>query len=525
LTVPTGGGKTVIASRLIQTLSQTGRVLMLVNRTELVHQTAATLNRVGIEASIITADKIQINSNAVAVAMHATLKNRLKKTSYFEYFSRFTHVIIDECHYGDFRWVFEHETFKNAKFLGLTATPISAKKDSPLRDTYTDIIEPVSVKELIAEGSLVPARYFSGKRDLSALQVKGGEFTEASQEAVFAGKARYADVVSKYFEFCSNRQTIVFNTTQKMAVELCAEFQAQGVKAAYIISGNEDHDGTADHERAKIIDAFKRGEIDVICNTAILTAGFDAPICSAIILNYATMQRTKYVQSIGRAARPYPDKTDFVIVDMGGNYYRFGLFDMMWERKGKVQRLISSWSELFWNPHTPKADGLPPVKDCPKCNAMCAAQVRVCPNCNFEFPIKPKEAVKADFDEITVEKSPEKLIKQWIWIAKTKNLHENFVLKKIRENLGVKGLYLYAEMQGLQKVWADTYYRSRKEKLWADIKSTFKNQQHVINFIVADIQKQLHSNVDFFKIEIHYREKVLSDPASFISKYFAAQLV
>ena len=522
LTVPTGGGKTVIASKQIETLAKNnGRVLMLVNRTELASQTAATLNRIHLQPSLITADTIQINSHNVAIAMHATLKNRLNKKQYFDYFSRFSHIIIDECHYGDFRWVFEHEALKNTKILGLTATPISAKKDLPLRDIYSDIIEPVSVKELIAEKSLVPARYFAGKRDLSGLQIKGGEFTESSQEAVFAGKARYDDVVGKYLEFCNGRQCIVFNTTQKMAVEMADAFNKAGIKAAYLISGNETHKGTSDAERKAILDAFKRGEIQVLTNTAILTAGFDAPICSAIILNFATMQRAKYVQCIGRGSRPYQGKDDFVIVDMGENNYRFGLFDMMWERKGKINRLIDSWSELFWNPYAPKAEGLAPVKDCPKCVAMCAAQARVCPNCGYEFPIKEKQHVKVQFGEIKVEKSPEKMIQEWIFLAKNKNIAggENFVLKKIRENLGVKGLYLYAEIAGRERVWADSYYRSRKEKLWQDIQKTFPIKS-VQDFIANDIRKQLESKVDFFKVEIHYREKVLNYAADFLKKYF-----
>lgn len=521
LTVPTGGGKTVIASALIENLvSDKGRVLFMANRTELISQTYNTLQRIGINASTITSNRVDINSHSAAIAMHQTLKNRLTKKQYFDYFSQFSHIIIDECHYGDFKWIFQHEALVKAKILGLTATPIAAKKNEPLRDFYQNIVEPTSVKELLEIGSLVPARFFAGQRDLSGLSVKGGEFTESSQEAVFAGKAKYDDVVQQYLKFCAGRQCIVFNTTQRMAVEQAAAFNEAGIKCDYIISGNDEHKGSTDEHRAKVLQKFKNGEIQVISNTAILTAGFDAPVCSAIILNFATMQRAKYVQCIGRGSRPCPEigKTDFIVVDMGENNYRFGLFDMMWERKGKVNRLISSWSELFWNPFTPKPDGLPPTKDCPKCNALLPAQARICV-CGHVFPVKEKEAVKVNLAEVQVEKSPEKMIQEWMWVAKNKNLSENFVLKKIRENLGVEGIYMYAEMQGRGKVWADSYYRTRKEKLWADIKKTFPIKT-VTDYIAEDIRKQLNSRVDFFKVETNYREKVLAYPADYLKQVF-----
>jgi len=525
LTVPTGGGKTVIASKLIEELvKDSARVLFLANRTELIRQTDATMRRIGTTPSLLTAQRIAINSHSVAIAMHATLKNRLNKKTYFDYFSSFSHLIIDECHYGDFKWIFEHPAFKNIKILGLTATPISANKKESLRNFYQNIVEPVSVKELIGQNSLVPARYFAGKRDLSMLKVWGNDFSEASQEAVFAGKAKYDDVVSKYVEFCAGRQCIVFNTTQRMAVELAAAFNAAGIAADYLISGNESFAGSSDAHRQKVLDDFKKGTIQVICNTAILTAGFDAPVCSAIILNYATMQRAKYVQCIGRGARPCQEigKKDFIIVDMGDNHYRFGLFDMMWERRGKVNRLIDSWSELFWNPYIPNPDHLPPTKDCPQCNALVAAQSRICPKCNFVFPINEKETAKElDLVEVKIEKSPEKMIRDWIAISKKSSIPnaENFILKKIRENLGVKGLYLYADMMKREKSWADNYYRTRKERLWADIKKTFPLPT-VQDAIGKDIAKQLQSGTDFFKIEIYFRETVLKHPDEYLRRFF-----
>lgn len=522
LTLPTGGGKTVIAVKIVEHIIESNRrVLLFVNRAELLRQTVDTMRRIGIEPSLLSADEMRINSPAICIAMQATMRKRLKKNGYLEYFKNFTHVIIDECHYGDYDWIFKFPAFKDTYFLGLTATPISADKKKPLRTYYHQIIEPVSVKELIDIGSLVPARFFACERDLSSLLVRGGEYTESSQEEVFAGQARYEDVVAKYNEFCAGRKCIVFNTTQKMAVELAQTFNKLGVKADYLISGNEDFNGVSDRRRRKILDEFCNGDLMVLSNTAILTAGFDAPVCSAIILNYATMRRTKYFQCIGRGARPYPGKKDFIVLDFGENYFRFGLFDMMWERKGKVNRIIDSWAQLFYNPDVEPKQALPPVKDCPQCKAMLPIQTRICPNCGYEFLQKEKEiASVSNFIEVSLDVSPEKMIRKWIYLALTKDVGgENFVLKKIRENLGINGLRLYASLVGRESSWVDAYCRNRKERLWADIVRTFPIKS-VQDFIAADIRKQLAGNVDFFKIELAYREKVLAHPDEFLRKYF-----
>jgi superfamily II DNA or RNA helicase len=524
LTVPTGGGKTFITSQIIKTLLKSNnRVLFLVNRDILLTQSAATFRDIG-APSIITAKNVVINDHNLAVAMHGTLKNRLKKSSYFDYFSQFTHVIIDECHYGDFRWAFEHEALKGAKKLGLTATPISAKKDLPLKNFYQNIIEPVSTKELIADGFLMPAVYYSVETDLSGLEVRGGEYTEESQEKVFGGKATSDEVVAQYIEHCKGRKCIVFNTTQKMAVEQCEAFNQAGIKASVLVSGNEDIKGLSDIERKKTLHDFQYGDTMILSNTAILTAGADIPICSAVILRFATTQRAKKTQCEGRGARPHPEsgKTDFIVIDIGANHHRFGLFDMMWERKGKIQRLINSWSELFWNPYTPKWEELPPVKDCPKCAAMLAIQARTCSNCGFVFPVKAKEdEPPVALTKIEVVKDPEKMIKTWIHLANSGKAKggENFVLKMIRQNLGIQGLRLYAQMQRKEPAWVDSYYMNRKESLWRDIKKTFPVRE-IYSFIGNDIKKQLESGVDFFKVEIHYREKVLPNPKQYIQDHF-----
>jgi len=114
---------------------------------------------------------------------------------------------------------------------------------------------------------------------------------------------------------------------------------------------------------------------------------------------------------------------------------------MMWERRGKVNRLIDSWSELFWNPHIPNPDHLPPTKDCPQCRALLVSQARICPKCHFAFPVNEKEAAKAlDLSEVKIEKSPEKMIRDWIAISKKSSIPnaETLPIRCFCESMDVK---------------------------------------------------------------------------------------
>lgn len=153
----TGGGKTVTFAGLIHRYlsKQQKKVLILVHREELLQQAYKTLFQwYGITAAPITANINYLPNVMVYVAMVETANNRLKKNP--NYFGNIGLVIVDECHIGNFKKLYDY--FKTALIIGFTATPISSSKKDPLKNHFQDIVCGIDIPELIESGSLVPNR-------------------------------------------------------------------------------------------------------------------------------------------------------------------------------------------------------------------------------------------------------------------------------------------------------------------------------------------------------------------------------
>lgn len=515
LCLPTGAGKTVIFSHLARQIADAGgNVLILANRRLLIRQTSRILVEMGIFPSHLLAANHSIHNERVTLSMPKTLRNRLKLQVWERYFSKTTHIIIDEAHYGEFFWIFDDEILKGKKILGVTATPISARKDVQMKDLYNEIVCPVTTRELIDRGALVDARFFSAKRDLAQLVLRGGEFTEESQQAVFSGAAMYGDVVKHYKEHAEGRPFVIFNPNQLVAKEMAEAFSAAGYPCEYVASGNEEVLATSQDEIKIITEKLAKGELVGISNAAILVAGADLPICSAIILNFATTVRTKYVQSIGRGARPHAEsgKVDFIVIDMGENQQRLGSFTEMWDRRpGRQPRLISGWQELFYFPNVPKA-ALPKTKDCPVCFALQAKDASICTNCGLVFTIappepksigSPKNIVMVDFAEVGqtgVEAEVGKLLQK----GKENGFKPLWAYHRSKD-LGFSGLEAYAKLVGKYDGWAVQELANEKRRFWEDIKAKFGVENGGV--VVDETNKMIQKGVDYLVAEGKLREK------------------
>jgi superfamily II DNA or RNA helicase len=383
--LPTGAGKTVLFSYLVSLSKK--KVLILTDRTELLKQASGTLASFGIQCSTLTAGERIGVSERVVVAMVETWIRRIKKHPELTDFSL---VIIDECHKGCFRKALDALP-SSAFVLGTTATPLSSKKQFPLKDQYQDIINTVDIPDLIEMGFLNPSITYSAKMDRSGLRMEAGEYSDASQMSMYDKREVYEGLIKKWRMYAEGRKTICFNVNVEHSLQVCNEFNEAGISAMHL-DGN-----TPEAKREQILSEFRDGRFQVLCNVGIVTTGYDEPTVTCIIVNRATTSMPLYLQMCGRGSRLSPGKSDFIILDMGENYkYLNGTWDTP-----------RDWKEIFAHPKKAN-EGLAPVKKCPNCEAIIRASLMQCPYCFHVITPKEQAAIDKDIEFELIKMQPKK---------------------------------------------------------------------------------------------------------------------
>lgn len=401
--LPTGGGKTVefmlIAQRF---LKNTGKsVLVLVHREELMYQAAKACREIlEIEPYLITRDTKKYSINRIYIGMVDSTMSRLHM------FTNVGLVIIDECHIANFNKV--HNIFLEELIIGFSATPKSASKKDPMNKYYSCIVSGPQISQLIGLGFLAQniTRCPADIVDVMQFQIDvlKGDYNERQMATEYKLPRHVTNVIKNYHKFCLGTKTLIFNVTIDHSKEVCECFNGCGFKAKHLDSESSSRPSTDPRfrdEREEVLHWFKTTEDAILCNVMIATVGFDEPTIKNIILNFSTLSVVKFIQCCGRGGRfidmnfiekyqkdyPYPleTKSYFNIIDMGGNYMRFG--DWNDDR---------DWEYIFNHPDRPGA-GIAPVKTCPNCEGLVHAATRVCTLtdekgeiCLHEFVPKPR---------------------------------------------------------------------------------------------------------------------------------------
>lgn len=388
--LPTGGGKTICFSYFLQryfkaypdTIAKT-----LVHRQELQEQTLNTFKHFHIDN--------------VPVFMVETFNNRIKKGEYLAT----QIIIIDECHIGNFRKIFEH--FPNATIIGFSATPLSSSKKHPLNMNYEVIVTTVGIKELIElwkddhTTGLVPARHYSPETDLnkSNITIKAGRYDEKEMGIEFSKPKLIDAAYYNYKLYSEGKKTLVFNTTIEHNELVNTFFKEQGVNTRTI-----DSENVTEEQRKEIFQWFRETPGAVLMNIGIATTGYDEPSIENIVVNRLTLSLPLWHQMCGRGGRPYLGKLYFNIIDLGGNTATLGRWDEPID-----------WEEKFYYPSKP-GKGIAPMKICPnlevpiewegnkiltpegtplyrRCGCMIYMAATVCPYCGY---LMPRDVVYSD---------------------------------------------------------------------------------------------------------------------------------
>ncbi len=347
LQMPTGTGKTHLFSSVIKDLQdyffnilQTRtslsyeerqkyaipKILVLVHRKELVDQIRDTLvEKYHHVCGVVMGGVIYGENKNVIVATTQTM-GRKKRLEKWERSVCFDFIIIDEAHHStadSYRRI--REAWPNARLLGVTATPYRLNHQS-FTDVYDKLILSEPVYRFIEKGYLCQYDYCSIKPN-SQIQDKinhlatdfSGDYDEQAMEKLLNQDRIRASILGTYEKFAKGRKGIVYTINRLHNQMLAGLFESHGYKVAYIDSQ------TPKEERNQTVEAFKRGEIEIIFNVNIFSEGFDCPDVEFIQLARPTKSLSMYLQQVGRGFRIAKGKEKVIFLDNVGLYNRFGL--------------------------------------------------------------------------------------------------------------------------------------------------------------------------------------------------------
>ena len=378
---PTGSGKTVLFSYITsQVLKRGSRVIIVAHRREILDQISATLKRVGVPHGFIQAGKSTSNQPAM-VASIQTLARRLDTIPAPDL------VIIDEAHHAVSKsYVQMFAAWPNAKFIGVTATP-ERLDGKGLGAMFDRMVMGPSVQWLIDNGFLAQPVYYAPREvvDLSQVHTVAGDFDRSEAEEIVDTPRITGDAVTHYVRFCNRQRAVAFCISVAHAQHVADTFNSCGIPSASI-------DGTLDPEvRKQRVEDLTAGKILVLTSCELISEGFDLPAVNAAILLRPTQSLSMHLQQVGRALRPYPGKTNAIILDHVGNCLRHGLAEQErdWDLGGREKRL--------------KKSSLVETKQCSKCFAIFAGTV--CPQCGSqrEIAVREIEEVDGELQRLSIE--------------------------------------------------------------------------------------------------------------------------
>lgn len=300
IVIPTGGGKTVIFANVTEDCVRQGeRVLILAHRAELLQQAADKIEKLtGLKSATEKAEESCLDSwNRVVVGSVQTLcrEKRLNKFS-SDYFDT---IVIDEAHHAisdTYQTILSH--FEGAKVLGVTATPDRGDMKN-LGSIFDSLAYEYSLPKAIKDGYLCPikAQTIPLQLDISGVGSQAGDYKPGELANALEPYLRQIAVEMK--NYCKGRKTVVFLPLVKISQNFRDILCKEGFRAAEVNGESPD--------RAEILAAFDRGEYDVLCNSMLLTEGWDCPSVDCIIVLRPTKVRGLYCQMVGRGTRLSPE--------------------------------------------------------------------------------------------------------------------------------------------------------------------------------------------------------------------------
>ncbi len=308
LVLPTGTGKTIVFASVAADQVRAGdRVLILAHRGELLEQAADKLQRsTGLVSAVEKADATCLNTwFRVVVGSVQTLQRtaRLERFSH-DYFGT---IIIDEAHHAitdGYRRILDY--FGSAKVLGVTATPDRGDMRN-LGEVFDSLAFEYKLTDAIKEGYLcrIMAQTIPLKLDISSVTMSGGDY--AVGDLGTALDPYLEQIAAEMAQRCKGRKTVVFLPLITTSQKFRGLLNSHGFRAAEVNGQSTD--------RKEVLADFDAGKYNVLCNSMLLTEGWDCPSVDCVVVLRPTKVRSLYSQMVGRGTRLSPGKTDLLLLD------------------------------------------------------------------------------------------------------------------------------------------------------------------------------------------------------------------
>jgi DNA repair protein RadD len=341
---------------------------VLQHRDELTNQNRATFERINPRSStgLFTADRKEWGYDCT-FAMVATLANEKNLAG----MPPVDILAVDEGHHAvapSYLKIIHAAKERNPKVKLLLVTATPGRGDGrALRAVVDNVSDQISLKELIEARLLVRPRTLvvdiGVQEQLRGVRKTISDFDMTAVEAIMDKTVLNDRVVEEWARVAGNRQTVVFCSTVAHANHVADTFKAMGYSAA-CVEGN-----MSKQDRAGVLAAYDRGDLQVITNVAVLTEGWDHQPTSCIILLRPSSYKSTMIQMIGRGLRKvepsrYPGvvKDDCVVLDFGTSILTHGSIEQDVDLEGNG------------------------TKHCPECEALVPYQMRDCAICGYEWP-------------------------------------------------------------------------------------------------------------------------------------------
>ena len=308
LVLPTGCGKTIVFAKVSEDCVRQGdRILILAHRGELLDQAADKIAKAtGLHCSMEKAENSCLGSwFRITVGSVQTLM-REKRLNNFpaDYFDT---IIIDEAHHclsESYQKVLKH--FSEARVLGVTATPDRGDMRN-LGQYFESLAYEYTLPKAIKSGYLSPIKALTIplKLDLTGVSVQAGDFKVS--DIGTALDPYLHQIADEMINYCMDRKTVVFLPLVKTSQKFCQILNEKGFRAAEVNGSSED--------RTEILEDFSNDQYNVLCNSMLLTEGWDCPSVDCVIVLRPTKVRSLYSQMVGRGTRLHPGKDHLLLLD------------------------------------------------------------------------------------------------------------------------------------------------------------------------------------------------------------------